>query len=101
MAARLLALCAVALNVVSPRPAPGFSAFMDAPSLDDLRQEIDAIDRELHGLIGRRADLVGRITAAKPTGGLAIRPGREARVLRQRLAVHQGAFPAAAVFRMW
>jgi chorismate mutase/prephenate dehydratase len=74
---------------------------MDAPSLDKLRQEIDGIDRDLHGLIRRRADLVGEIGAAKPNGGLSIRPGREARVLRERLAAHKGAFPAAAVYRMW
>ncbi len=74
---------------------------MDAPSLDDLRQEIDVIDRDLHGLIRRRAELVDRIAASKPNGGLAIRPGREARVLRQRLAAHQGPFPGAAVYRMW
>jgi chorismate mutase/prephenate dehydratase len=74
---------------------------MDAPSLDNLRQEIDAIDGDLHGLIRRRAELVDRIAASKPNGGLAIRPGREAQVLRQRLAAHQGAFPAAAVYRMW
>jgi chorismate mutase / prephenate dehydratase len=74
---------------------------MDAPSLDNLRQEIDSIDGDLHGLIRRRAELVDRIAASKPTGGLAIRPGREAQVLRQRLATHKGAFPAAAVYRMW
>ena len=74
---------------------------MDSPSLDSLRQEIDAIDGELHGLIRRRADLVDRIAAAKPPGGLALRPGREAQVMRQRLATHQGPFPAAAVYRMW
>jgi chorismate mutase len=51
---------------------------MDAPRLDSLRQEIDAIDGDLHGLIRRRASLVGEITAAKPAGGLALRPGREA-----------------------
>ncbi len=74
---------------------------MNAPSLDSLRQEIDAIDGELHGLISRRADVVGRIAAVKPAGGLALRPGREARVMRQRLATHQGPFPVTAVFRMW
>ncbi|HSS87267.1 MAG TPA: chorismate mutase, partial [Reyranella sp.] len=74
---------------------------MDAPSLDNLRQEIDVIDRDLHGLIRRRAELVDKIAASKPNGGLTIRPGREAQVLRQRLATHQGAFPAAAVYRMW
>ena len=74
---------------------------MDAPSLDKLRQEIDSIDRELHGLIRRRADLVGEIGASKPTGGLSIRPGREARILRERLASHAGPFPPTAVYRMW
>ncbi|MBN9487110.1 MAG: chorismate mutase [Alphaproteobacteria bacterium] len=74
---------------------------MDAPSLETLRQEIDAIDGELHGLIRRRASLVGQISAAKTAGGLAMRPGREAQVLRKRLAAHDGAFPIAAIYRMW
>lgn len=74
---------------------------MDAPRLNALRQEIDAIDDDLHGLIRRRAALVGEITAAKPAGGLALRPGREAEIMRKRLATHGGGFPAAAVYRMW
>jgi len=74
---------------------------MDAPSLDSLRQEIDALDKDLHGLIRRRAEVVGQISAAKPAGGLALRPGREAQVMRQRLATHDGAFPVAAIYRMW
>jgi chorismate mutase len=74
---------------------------MDSPSLDSLRQEIDAIDGKLHGLIRRRADLVDRISASKPAGGVALRPGREARVMRQRLATHHGPFPPSAVYRMW
>jgi chorismate mutase/prephenate dehydratase len=74
---------------------------MDSPSLDSLRQEIDAIDGELHAMIRRRADLVDRISAAKPPGGLALRPGREAQIMRQRLATHQGPFPSTAVYRMW
>ena len=74
---------------------------MDSPSLDSLRQEIDAIDSELHAMVRRRADLVDRISAAKPPGGLALRPGREAQVMRQRLATHQGPFPSTAIYRMW
>lgn len=74
---------------------------MDASSLEKLRQEIDAIDGDLHGLIRRRASLVGEIAAAKTDGELAMRPGREAQVLRKRLATHDGEFPAAAVYRMW
>ncbi len=74
---------------------------MDAPSLETLRQQIDGIDSELHGLIRQRAALVGQIAAAKTASGLAMRPGREAQVLRKRLATHDGAFPVAAVYRMW
>ena len=74
---------------------------MDAPSLDSLRQEIDAIDGELHGLIRRRTDVVGHIAGTKPAGMLALRPGREAFVIRKRLAAHEGSFPAAALFRIW
>ncbi|HEY2609429.1 MAG TPA: chorismate mutase [Reyranella sp.] len=74
---------------------------MDSPTLDSLRQEIDAIDSELHAMVRRRADLVDRISAAKPPGGLALRPGREAQVMRQRLATHKGPFPSTAIYRMW
>jgi chorismate mutase len=74
---------------------------MDSPNLDSLRQQIDVIDGELHAMIRRRADLVDRISAAKPPGGLALRPGREAQVMRQRLATHQGPFPSTALYRMW
>jgi chorismate mutase/prephenate dehydratase len=74
---------------------------MDTPNLDTLRQEIDAIDGEVHGLIKRRAALVGNIAAAKPPGGISFRPGREAQVMRKRLAAHDGSFPATAIYRMW
>ncbi|CAN5708784.1 chorismate mutase [soil metagenome] len=74
---------------------------MDSPTLDSLRQEIDAIDGEMHGMIRRRAELVDRIAASKPPGGLALRPGREAQVMRKRLATHDGRFPTSAVYRMW
>jgi chorismate mutase len=74
---------------------------MDSPDLEVLRQEIDAIDGELHQLIRRRAALVDRISASKPAGGLALRPGREAQVLRKRLALHDGGFPVGAIYRMW
>ncbi len=74
---------------------------MDASNLDSLRQEIDALDGQLHGLIRRRAEIVQQISATKPSGGLALRPGREALVMRKRIATHDGSFPVAAVFRMW
>ena len=74
---------------------------MDAPSLDSLRQEIDAIDGELHGLIRRRAALVDRIAGSKPPGGLALGPAARRRSCASAWTTHQGPFPAAAVYRMW
>lgn len=74
---------------------------MDGPNLDDLRQQIDGIDDTLHDLLMRRAELVERIAAAKPSGGLALRPGREAQVIRRLLVRHGGRFPPATMVRLW
>ena len=74
---------------------------MDGTNLDDLRQQIDGIDDTLHDLLMRRAELVERIAAAKPAGGLALRPGREAQVIRRLLVRHGGRFPPAAMVRLW
>lgn len=74
---------------------------MDGRNLDDLRQQIDAIDDTLHDLLMHRAGLVEQIGAAKVGGGLALRPGREAQVIRRLLARHAGRFPAGAVVRLW
>jgi chorismate mutase len=74
---------------------------MDSPNLDRLRQEIDGIDGEAHALIRKRAALVAEILKAKPDGGMAMRPGREAMVLRRRISAHDGELPVAAVYRMW
>lgn len=74
---------------------------MDLSNLDDLRQQIDGIDDTLHDLLMRRAELVERIAAAKPVGGLALRPGREAQVIRRLLVRHGGRFPPATMVRLW
>ena len=74
---------------------------MDGPNLDDLRQQIDGIDDTLHDLLMRRAELVERIAAAKAAGGLALRPGREAQVIRRLLVRHGGRFPPASMVRLW
>ena len=71
-------------------------------SLEDLRREIDGIDAAMHELILRRTRVVTRIAAAKDeTGGANFVPGREARVLRQLLARHDGPFPRPALARIW
>lgn len=75
-------------------------------SLDGLRREIDRLDDALHDLLMRRAEVVQEIGRAKamdetPSGGAALRPGREAAILRRLAGRHQGAFPKVALVRIW
>lgn len=71
------------------------------PSLDDLRREIDEIDAALHQLVMRRAEVVQRIAKAKSGQRHAMRPGREAAILRALASNHAGPFPLNALARMW
>ena len=68
--------------------------------LDALRREIDRLDDALHDLIVKRAEIVAGIRAAK-AGSLALRPAREAEILRRLLARHTGDFPRASLVRVW
>lgn len=71
-------------------------------SLDELRQEIDAIDRQVHELIQQRGGLAGEIAEIKKRDGMdRVRPGREAALMRSLVERHNGAFPAGAVLRIW
>jgi len=72
-------------------------------SLETLREEIDGIDSEIHRLIQRRAEIVATLGEIKKAqgGGNAMRPGREARILRRLATAHKGAFPLAALFGVW
>lgn len=71
-------------------------------SLDGLRRQIDEVDDSLHDLLMRRADLVAAIGALKKGNGTpAIRPGREAAILRRLVARHRGPFPPAQLVRIW
>ncbi|RMF11079.1 MAG: hypothetical protein D6763_04215 [Alphaproteobacteria bacterium] len=72
-------------------------------SLEALRNEIDSIDGEIHRLIRRRAEVVEALGALKQANGpsLALRPGREAQVLRRLVATHTGRFPTAALLSLW
>ena len=72
--------------------------------LDQLRRQIDEIDDALHELLQKRMQVVELVGQAKGAGAgktLAIRPGREAVVMRRLLAQHKGRFPAPALIRMW
>lgn len=70
--------------------------------LDNLRRQIDEIDTALHDLVQKRTAIVERIGKAKGAGkALALRPGREALVLRRLLGRHTGSFPRGALVRLW
>ena len=70
------------------------------PTLDSLRSQVDRIDDQLHDLIMKRCVLVERMGELKGDG-LALRPGRDAALLRRLVARHGGSFPKAALVRMW
>lgn len=73
-----------------------------APELAALRAEIDALDDALHDVLMRRAQVVARLAASRAKGeGPALRPGREAAILRRLLARHDGPLPRPALVRIW
>lgn len=71
----------------------------------DIRRNIDAMDGEMHALLMRRGELIAMLQQAKgvgePGGTLAMRPAREAQMLRRLVARHEGAFPLASLERIW
>ncbi|MBS0559624.1 MAG: chorismate mutase [Proteobacteria bacterium] len=70
--------------------------------LAGLRAELDKIDDGIHNLLMRRADLVGFLANSRfKTPGVALRPGREADIIRRLVARHHGQLPPAGVARIW
>jgi chorismate mutase len=76
---------------------------MSSPNqrLDLLRRDIDAIDAALHELIVKRGTIVEDIRKIKTAQGPALRPGREAAVMRRLASQHRGAFPLRALISIW
>ena len=72
-----------------------------AVTLALLRAEIDRHDDAIHDLLMARADIVARVRSLGSKGKVALRPGREADILRRLLARHHGALPRRAVVRVW
>ncbi len=77
---------------------------MSQPSLEQIREKIDAVDDQIHALLMERARLGELVVAAK--NGAApdaprLRPGREARILRRLKDQHQGNIPFPVVAHMW
>lgn len=87
----------------SPAPVAGTSPFgaTDPSELATLRAELDRLDDLLHDTLMRRAEVVGRVADLRVQGKVALRPGREAAILRRLVARHRGALPARTVVRMW
>lgn len=77
----------------------------DAPpdDLATLRAEIDRIDDAAHDLLMRRAEIVAEVGASAGKAGsrVALRPGREAAIIRRLLARHEGNLPRQALVRLW
>lgn len=76
-----------------------------APSLDAVRQRIDALDTELLRLLDERASLARIVAAAKAAAGdgdkFALRPAREAAILRRLIAAERAAASPSLVVRVW
>jgi chorismate mutase-like protein len=75
-----------------------------APPLGDLRAEIDRIDQQILDLLIERSAVVRRIGEVKgdrQDGRAALRPAREAQILRRLAARAGGRFPTAVLVRMW
>jgi chorismate mutase / prephenate dehydratase len=75
-----------------------------APPLDHLRAEIDRIDQQILELLIERSTVVRRIGEVKGDrldGRPALRPAREAQILRRLAERAGGRFPTAVLVRMW
>lgn len=84
----------------NPAPEPVPPNGPDA-ELAALRAALDQLDNQLHDTLMQRAAIVARIGASRAKGGVKLRPGREAAILRRLLDRHQGPLPAHTVVRVW
>jgi len=76
----------------------------EAPSLADLRKEIDRIDEAMHQLLIERGDIIDRLISVKrsqDTGTSAFRPAREAEMMRRLVKRHKGILPLDTVESIW
>lgn len=72
------------------------------PALLGLRQQIDAVDRELLALLNRRASLALEVgTIKKREGSVVFRPEREAQVIDGMKAANPGPLQADSVAPIW
>ena len=74
-----------------------------APTLDDLRKEIDRIDEAMHRLLMERGEIIDRLIAVKSSQetGSAFRPAREAEMMRRLVKRHKGILPLDTAESIW
>jgi len=70
-------------------------------TLDDLRNQIDAIDDQLHDLIMQRTEVVENVRELKKNQAVKIRPAREAEIVYRLMERHKSGFPRRELTRIW
>jgi chorismate mutase / prephenate dehydratase len=70
-------------------------------NLESLRAELDRLDDALLDRLVERADVVARIAASARKGPVALRPGREAAIIRRLVGRLSGPLAPQAVVRLW
>src|SRR3978361_1020608 len=75
----------------------------EAPSLGDLRKQIDRIDEAMHRLLMERGEIINRLIKVKDSqeSGSAFRPAREADMMRRLVQRHKGVLPLDTVESIW
>jgi len=76
----------------------------NAPTLADLRKEIDRIDEAMHQLLMERGEIIDRLIEIKrdgKEGGSAFRPAREAEMMRRLVKRHKGILPLDTAESIW
>lgn len=86
------------VNTPNSKPAQG-----QAPTLADLRNEIDRIDRAMHELLIERSGIIDTLIKVKKSNetGSAFRPAREASMMRALVERHHGILPLDTVESIW
>jgi len=81
---------------------PSPESRVPASGIDDLRQEIDAIDSDLLRIFNRRADLALKIGEIKKELGLGVYdPAREKRIFQRMKEENPGPLDDQAIVRLF
>ena len=88
---------------IATEPVMSENTTKTALSLADLRNEIDRIDAQMHGLLIERSEIIANLIAVKGTqeSGSAFRPAREAAMMRKLVTRHRGILPLDTVESIW